>query len=263
MTNLQMGKEQREGGLAPSTLRRLWFWSPIAAGALLALALVAAVAVPRWISINEAQKRQGELEQLREQTELLRLQIAKGQKDRQTTLMQQKQLLELVAGSTGQDSTFLAALDLEARRTGVQLQLFEPEAAAGSGAPGAPGAQGKAQAPPKPPANGQKSPAPPQEVLEQAGLEKRVLLVSARGTYPQLLAFLRRVELLELLTEQSELSLSGAGAPAGQAARSTDPQLPPQVPEVELKMQVTLFKKKAPSSEKAPPPRRKAPGAPG
>ncbi|MFM7170056.1 MAG: hypothetical protein ACKOYH_04255 [Cyanobium sp.] len=267
MTNLQMAKEQREVGLAPRNLRRLWFWTPIGAAGLLAAAVLSSVAVPLWMNINKDQRKNVELEQRREEADLLRLQVAKLGRDQRKAEAEQGELIELVAGPKGQATTFLATLDLEARRTGVKLQLFEPTPPAG--APGTP----QAATPPPPPAPPPAAPAagaapgaPAKpalfglgglpgggDALEKAGLEKRTLLLSARGTFPQLLAFLRRMELLDVLVEQSELSLSWAGVKAGEpVGKSNDGQLPPAVPEVEVKMQVGLYGKKDKEERRKP-----------
>ncbi|MFM7642094.1 MAG: hypothetical protein ACKO45_11170 [Cyanobium sp.] len=278
MTNLQQSKEERDAALSSTTLRRLWFWTPIAAGGSLALLLLSALAVPQWLALSKDQQRLNELEERRQQAELLKLQELKVVKERREALAQQEQLIKLVAGN-GDGSTFLATLDLEARQTGVKLQLFEPTvAAATTGAPGAapapgappaagagaqPGAAGTAQAPPGPDGK----PAPP-DPMEQAGLRRRSLLLTARGTYPQLLAFLRRMELLDLLVEQKDLTLVVAGA---QVTRSgiSEKEIPILVPDVEVKLGMTLYSRKAkpteqPAAGKAPggaP--SKPPGAPG
>lgn len=263
MSNLQQLKEKRDAGLAPAMLRRLWFWAPTAAGGALAALLLSAVALPQWLGISRDQQRLSELEDLRQQGELLNLQSLKLVKERREALAQQEQIIQLVAGS-GDPSTFLATLDLEARQAGVELQLFEPSAAVaappgapGAPAPGAPGAAaGAPGAPGAPPAVGPdgKPLPPPADPMAEAGLKKRSLLLTARGTYPQLLAFLRRVELLDVLVEQSNLTLAVAGAVPGRPA-GNDSELPPVVPMVEAKLGLTLYGKEEKAAE--PP----APGA--
>ncbi|MEY4351764.1 MAG: hypothetical protein RLZZ609_5 [Cyanobacteriota bacterium] len=268
MTNLQQSKEERDAALSPTTLRRLWFWTPIAAGGALALLLLSALAVPQWLALSKDQQRLNELEEQRQQAELLKLQELKVVKERREALAQQEQLIKLVAGN-GDGSTFLATLDLEARQTGVKLQLFEPTVAAATpGAPGAapapgapppagaqPGAAGTAQAPPGPDGK-----APPPDPMEQAGLRRRTLLLSARGTYPQLLAFLRRMELLDLLVEQKDLTLVVAGAQVSRSGIS-EREIPILVPDVEVKMGMTLYSRK--DKPKEQPAGKAAGGAPG
>ncbi|MFM7237220.1 MAG: hypothetical protein ACKOYK_10725 [Cyanobium sp.] len=248
MTNLQEARDQRDAGLAPAMLRRLWFWGPVAAGGALAALLLLSAGVPQWLAIRGDQQRLSELEARREEAELLKLQTMKVVKERRDAERQQGELIQLVSGS-GDGATFLATLDLEARQTGVKLQLFEPEpkaaAPGAAGAAGAPGAAGAAGAPPAQPGPDGKVPPPPPDPMAQAGLEKRALLLSARGTYPQLLAFLRRLELLDVLVEQSNLALVVAGSEPGKPAAANDKELPPAVPEVEAKVALTLYSKKA------------------
>jgi len=145
----------------------------------------------------------------------------------------------------------------------VELQLFEPTAAVATtpGAPGspgapatagAPGAPGAAGAPGTPPAVGPdgKPLPPPPDPMADAGLKKRSLLLSARGTYPQLLAFLRRMELLDVLVEQSNLTVAVAGAVPGRP-KVNDNELPPVVPKVEAKLALTLYSKEVKKAEPA------------
>jgi type IV pilus assembly protein PilO len=119
-------------------------------------------------------------------------------------------VLQLIEGS-GEFVTFLAQLDREATRNGLQLELFEPVVVA--------------PPPPEPPKGGnqnkQQAPAsPPKAPLEQAGLSAQRVLLTARGRFPNLLAFMRSVERLSLLVVPSDFSLqsisAGAGAPNAQ-----------------------------------------------
>ena len=157
-----------------------------------------------------------------------------------------------------------ATLDLEASQTGVNLQLYEPVPAAPAGAtPGAPARPGAPPPPPTPPpAPGQPPNAtaakPPLDVMAKAGLRERVLLLNASGTYPQVLAFLRRMELLDVLVEQKDLTLIAEGSEAGKNAPS-DTELPPQVPRVEVKLSLTLWSKQPKEARPQPP---RPPGTP-
>jgi type IV pilus assembly protein PilO len=248
MTNLQEARDQRDAGLAPAMLRRLWFWVPVAGGGALAALVLLSAAVPQWLAISGDRQRLSELEGRREEAELLKLQTMKVVKERRDAERQREELIQLVSGS-GDGGTFLATLDLEARQTGVKLQLFEPTVAppgapGAAAAPGAAGAAGAAGAPPAQPGPDGKPPPPPPDPMAQAGLQKRALLLSARGTYPQLLAFLRRLELLDVLVEQSNLTLVVAGSEPGKPAAANTKELPPVVPEVEAKVNLTLYSKK-------------------
>ena len=59
--------------------------------------------------------------------------------------------------------------------------------------------------------------------LQVEGLQRTSLLLSARGTYPALLRFLRTLESLDVLVAQSDLSLVLEPAPAGAAAPAAAP----------------------------------------
>jgi type IV pilus assembly protein PilO len=86
-------------------------------------------------------------------------------------------------------------------------------------------------------------PPPPPDPIEQAGLVRRDLLLSARGTYPQLLAFLRQMELLDVLVEQSNLALAVSGdLPDGTPVNKQE--LEPPVPEVEVKLSLAFYEGK-------------------
>ena len=182
---------------------------------------------------------------------------------------QGERLIRLVTGG-GDLATVLATLDLEANQSGVQLQLYEPLAAGGKADPRA---RPPAAAPPAPagapPAAGGLSLLPPGnrlpgDPMSKAGLRERSLVLQARGTYPQLLDFLRRVEALDVLVEQKDLSLSvqeiQGGAPASQLPRNT--------PIVDLRLSLTLWSKdgKAEPAKPAPgttPPPPVPPAPPG
>jgi hypothetical protein len=94
--------------------------------------------------------------------------------------------------------------------------------------------------------------------MAKAGLRERVLLLNASGTYPQVLAFLRRMELLDVLVEQKDLTLIAEGSEAGKSAPS-DTELPPQVPRVEVKLSLTLWSKQPKEARPQPP---RPPGTP-
>lgn len=264
MTNLQTARENRDAGLSAVVLRRLWFWSPIVVGGMVAAVVLGSFAVPRWLEIGKDQERLRELEQKQQEALLLQVQVKKAEADRRKAGTQRQTLIQLLTG-TGNPSTFLATLDLEARQTGVRLQLFEPTPppapAPAPGAPGAPPASAGAPPPPPPPKlgpDGKPLPPPPPDPLEQAGLVRRDVLLRARGTYPQLLAFLRRMELLDVLVEQSNLALEVSGdLPDGSPVNKQE--LEPAAPEVEVKLSLAFYEGK----EKAPKPKPKPKTTPG
>jgi type IV pilus assembly protein PilO len=143
-------------------------------------------------------------------------------------------LLTLIAGS-GDIKTFLAQLSAEGSRTGVQLDAYEPavEVAPAAAPPPTPGAPGAA-------------PAISQDPLLVEGMQKTSVLLGARGSYTQLLAFLRRLESLGLLVVQSDLGLTLEEAKpqvAATAGSKTPPVQP--IPRSILKLKVTLYSRVA------------------
>ena len=99
-------------------------------------------------------------------------------------------------GGTGDLATVLAQVDRVAGLTGVQLDLYEPQGAA-------------SEPPAKAGAGAQEKPAPPPpDPLAVEGLERQTVLLAAKGSFPQVLDFLRRMERLNLLVVQSDLRLN-------------------------------------------------------
>jgi type IV pilus assembly protein PilO len=191
MTNLQTGQSP------PFKRHWLLVGLPIAAGVILSVGLAAGGVWPAW---QRLQIDQRELEQLAEQRQrlpLLRAQLVKLSDNVAQEEQRSRQILGLIAGS-GQIKTFMAQLSAEAQRSGVALDGYEPITIA------APGADAQAA---KPNAAKDKTPAPPPDPLLAPGLQKTSFLLSARGSGPQLLNFLRRLEALSLLVVQSDLSL--------------------------------------------------------
>jgi type IV pilus assembly protein PilO len=176
----------------------------------------------------------------------LRDQLAKSGQEIERNERRQRNLLRLIEGS-GELSTFLAQLDLEASRHGVQLELFEPTTlVASTPAAAEPPARGRANAtaPAAEPA------AAPKDPLEAAGLEAQRVLLSARGRYPDLLAYMRSVEQLSLLVVPSDFALElievardTTAAPA--AADAPKPRIP------EMKLALTYYR--APAGGLKPP----------
>jgi type IV pilus assembly protein PilO len=284
MTNLQQNLEQRDAGLSPVALKRLWLWGPIALGSLIGGVLLLSLALPRGMTIQSDLRRLEDLEVQRQERDLLKRQAQKMARERKLAERQQQDLVRLVTGK-GDPATFLATLDLEAEAAKVKLRLFEPVAAApaaqppgggappppGGGAPppappgqAAPGAPGPGGAPGAPgtPAEAEAAAADP---LRQAGLRQRSLVLTASGTYPQLLDFLRRMERLEVLVEQKDLTLTQAGIGPDRTPQNPEDPLPtPYVPEVEVKLNITLYNKVP--KEPEPEPKTPAPkpaGGPG
>jgi len=192
---------------------------PVAAGALLSLGVVAGVLWPSWQQLQLAQQELDQLEEQRQRLPLLRAQLLKLSDNVQEAEVRSRQILGLIAGS-GEISTFMAQLSAEAQRSGVVLDGYEPITTSAPEAEAAP-------AKPKP-AKGEPPPPPPDPLLAP-GLQKTSLLLTARGTGPQLLDFLRRLEQLSLLVVQSDLSLKHelkeAGKPGEAPANTTNLRL--------------------------------------
>ena len=213
MTNLQ--------GRSSARIRREWclLGVPVAAGALLSLGVAAGVLWPSWQQLQLAQQELDQLEEQRQRLPLLRAQLLKLSDNVQEAEVRSRQILGLIAGS-GEISTFMAQLSAEAQRSGVVLDGYEPITTSAPEAEAAP-------AKPKP-AKGEPPPPPPDPLLAP-GLQKTSLLLTARGTGPQLLDFLRRLEQLSLLVVQSDLSLKHelkeAGKPGEAPANTTNLRL--------------------------------------
>jgi len=213
VTNLQ--------GRSSARIRREWclLGVPVAAGALLSLGVVAGVLWPSWQQLQLAQQELDQLEEQRQRLPLLRAQLLKLSDNVQEAEARSRQILGLIAGS-GEISTFMAQLSAEAQRSGVVLDGYEPITTSAPEAEAAP-------AKPKP-AKGEPPPPPPDPLLAP-GLQNTSLLLTARGTGPHLLDFLRRLEQLSLLVVQSDLSLKHelkeAGKPGEAPANTTNLRL--------------------------------------
>lgn len=219
MTNLQANSTR----LSPQKLRLLWFGLPAVAISLLALLLGAVVLAPLWSRLQADSQRLAELQDLQGQVGLMRQQLASQEKLEQRSLAQKDRLVNLIIGS-GDGSTFLAMLDREAKAAGVQLDFYQPQAAAAPAAASAPPAPGT-------PAAKEAQPDP----LEAEGLQRSGMQILAKASYPQLLKLLERVEELTVLVEQSGLKLE-LKEPV-----STDPKLPVTVPPVTMSISFSLY----------------------
>jgi type IV pilus assembly protein PilO len=207
MTNLQQGSSR----LPVRTLRLIWLLLPAAVLGALGLLVVLAGFLPLWTSLQRDSQRLQELEQLRDQVALMRTQLVTTQENTEAAMASKAKIERLITGN-GDLSTFLASLDREAKSSGVQLTLFEPtQSASATGKPAAPAAP--TGAPPAAPTGAPPAGTPPADPLALQGLTQRTLLLSANGEFPSLLAFLRRLEALNVLVVQSDLMLTLPDAP--------------------------------------------------
>ncbi len=194
MTNLQTGAPRLTGTL----LRRLWLWTPAMAGGLLAGLLAALALLPLWVNLQRDSKRLRELELLRDEVGLLRSQLQATETNEEKVQGQRAKLVQLITG-TGDLSTVLAAIDRQARESGVQLELFEPQAVPPPAKPGVAT---------KPPPGAPGMPAAAGGGLELKGLERQSMLISAKGDFPALVKFLRLLEAQNVLVVQNDLALN-------------------------------------------------------
>jgi type IV pilus assembly protein PilO len=207
MSNLQDGADRH----ANHGLQRLLLGVPIGVGAVLAVFVLGLGVVPQWLKMQAESERLAQLEEIQGRIPLLRAQIAKTAESEAAAERKQQKVLQLIEGS-GELVTFLAQLDREASRFGVQLDLYEPLTAL-----------------PTLPEDGKKEslkgdqPAPaPQSPLEGAGLNAQKVLLTARGAYPNVLAFLRATEKLTVLVSQSNLSLTAVESPKAAPQPATE-----------------------------------------
>jgi len=209
MTNLQ------PTSVTPRFKREwLLLGGPVVAGLLLSAGVAALAVWPSWQRLMIDQQELEQLEEQRQRLPLLRAQLLKLQDSVQEAEQRNASIVGLIAGS-GEITTFLAQLSSEAQRTGVALDGYEPVVTQ------APPADPKAA---KTKSAKDKTPPPPADPLLAPGLQKTSLLLTARGTGPQLLAFLRSLEQLSLLVVQSDLSLkheTKEAAKPGEAAANT------------------------------------------
>jgi type IV pilus assembly protein PilO len=205
-------------------------------------------------------KRRSELEALRDQVTSSRLQLqALDAADQKAQALQAK-LFEIVTGN-GDLSTFMAMLDREAKLAGVQLDLFQPQLAPPPAQPGAPASAAPpaapATAPGRPPAGAAATPAPAGQPVQPGqppvpgnaqikGLLTTTILLNARGPYPALVTFLRRLELLNVLVAQSDLVLQADKAVATASGSPQSRQQP-----VLMKLQIQLYGREAPPPSRA------------
>ena len=226
MTNLQDAANPNAAKLQ----QRLLLGVPIGIGAVVTALIVGFGVVPQWLRLQPNSERLTQLEELKRSIPLLRAQIATTAETQSAAERKQLQVLQLIEGS-GEFVTFLAQLDAEAARQGVQLDLYEPVAAP---AP-VPAAEAN---------KGEQAPPAPASPMEAAGLKAQKVLLTARGSYPSLLAFVRATEKLSVLVSQSNLSLSlvDSAKPGVPPASQASVGIPPAVANTELKIMLAYYK---------------------
>jgi type IV pilus assembly protein PilO len=186
-------------------------------------------------------------------------------------------VLQLIAGS-GNLSTLMAELDRIAMTSAVELTLVEPHTttSAANSAHSGPSRQDLSpeQSNTKlkdlqPLKTDQKNTSKPSQKsqsqsdpLETQGLRRQTLLISARGRFPDLLSFMRKLELISVLAVQSNLQLeleNHANQDTGQAKPQESGQSKPAPnltgttaaaaraePTVTLKLNLNLYSQDSP-----------------
>ena len=255
MTNFQGGTPARV------TREQILLWTPVALGGVVALAAAVLMLLP---AVQQLSRKQQELTDLKEQearVPLLRQQLTQQQETLEEAQQREKQILQLIAGS-GDISTFMAQLSREARSSGVQLDSYEPVTAPAAPATTPPAGQTPPAAPnpPQPAAAAGAAAAVAAAVdpLVAPGLQKTSVLITAKGSGPQLQDFLRRLERLSLLVAQSDLSLKTEVAQATEGGKTAASGL------TTLRLTLSVYSKASAAS--APPaavaPSQSAPATP-
>ena len=193
--------------------------APVLLGALLAAGLGGVAVLPRWQQLQADQQELLVLEEQRERLPLLRRQLDSLEQQRQQADRRNAEILGLIAGS-GELATFLAQLSEQAAQSGLQLDGYEPVQAVA------------------PPVSKSKNKKAEDQALTDPllapGLKKTAVLLTARGSGPQLLDFLRRLERLSLLVVQSDLSLK-----SGSSSKDKDGRV--VVEPTELRLNLGLY----------------------
>jgi hypothetical protein len=290
--------KSREGDLSEppalteQLLRRLWLGLPIAAFGLVATLLAAGVLLPLLLSLRSELERAERLQRLQDQLTEVNTSLARSQAALKQAETQTSKLRNLLVGG-GDRSTVLATLDNDAKATGVSLALYEQSviAVVPGAAPAKPGTPAPGSKPTLPgsttaaPASGAAAPAtgaaagsgeapvpgaaPAPGFAAADGVVEKPLLLSVQGTFPQILAFLQRLERLQVLVKQQDLSLATVEKPAG-GPPSPSPEavdLPGSSPILVMKLSLVVFDAPVGDAASVPAggataPSRPAPGRP-
>jgi type IV pilus assembly protein PilO len=286
----QEGDLSEPPALSEQLLRRIWLGLPIAAFGLVATLLAAGVLLPLLISLRSELERAERLRRLQDQLTEVNTSLARSQAALKQAETQTSKLRTLLVGG-GDRGTVLATLDNDAKATGVSLALYEQNVL--GVVPGAaPAKRGSSATRAKPTLPGRGSAAPdsgaapapgaasdsgdaadpgaaPDPGFATDGVVEKPLLLSVQGTFPQILAFLQRLERLEVLVKQQELSLVNLAMVEKPARGARLPEvvaLPGSSPLLVMKLSLVIFD--APGGAASVPagaattPGRPAPGSP-
>ncbi len=214
------------------TRERLLLGLPIVVGGIVAAGFAVLVVMPAQERIAEQQQR---IETLREQKLALPgLMKQTSQVDAEALKQQQQQdlLVDLMAGQD-KIQTFLAQLSREAKSTGVWLELYEPV-----------NVPSTTSVPKSSSRELDEESSIPQDPMAVRGYEKTAVLLKARASFISLQAFLRRMETLNFLVEQSDLQLM--------AIASLQIEDEPQAPALtQLDLRLSFYDKASPSFQQS------------
>ena len=288
--------KSREGDLSEppalteQLLRRLWLGLPIAAFGLVATLLAAGVLLPLLLSLRSELERAERLQRLQDQLTEVNTSLARSQAALKQAETQTSKLRNLLVGG-GDRGTVLATLDNDAKATGVSLALYEQNVlgVVPGAAPAKPGTPAPGSKPTLPgsttaaPASGAAAPAtgaaagsgeapvpgaaPAPGFAAADGVVEKPLLLSVQGTFPQILAFLQRLERLQVLVKQQDLSLATVEKPAGGPPSPEAVDLPGSSPILVMKLSLVVFDAPVGDAASVPAggataPSRPAPGRP-
>lgn len=173
-------------------------------GLVLAAGVFVAFGWPVLGRLDQQRQRLGELQSKRDTLPVLEAQLKHSDQALEEVMQQQALLVNLVAGR-GQIQTFLAQLSRISAASGVEISLYEPlptSIAEDSNSAGNSDQENK---------RNDKASAS-NDPLQALGYEKSAVLLQVEGPYQGLLQFLRRMELLELLVQPSDLELTALEA---------------------------------------------------
>lgn len=201
-----------------------------------------------WPRLGRLQEQKERLEDLRfKQASLpgLRRELSKQQIRAQKVAQEQALLVDLIAGRD-QIQTFLAEVGRVADATGVVVNLYQPSVRS------APASQPSKNSPASRKSRSSQKEAP-KDPLRQLGYVKTSVLLEAEAPYESLLAFLRRMESLQLLVEPSDLSLKAS------SRKPVSSSLPGVLnkPSSALKLRLSFFDRVAEPQSKDQDPQRR------
>ncbi len=249
MTNLQ-AQEPLTRLQSFFTRERVLWGVPALVGGLAALGIGGFLALPSWQKLQDDRAQVSRLTALLQQVPQLKNRIERAHLRHSTAQVLQSKLLSVIAGS-GDISTFMAQIGAEASRSGVQLDSYEPNQTAAPAQPGPTPIPIPTPIKPASPPEAQKASEPPDPLLAP-GLQKTSLLITAHGSAPNVLTFLRRLESLSLLVVQSDLSLKQQPSASPTGSTPASAAIPAALSTTTLKLTLTLYSKQAPASSQTP-----------